>query len=417
MTVPKPSGCEVQEIDLDKLRIKRGPLLPSTAATQPRNIRWGWIAAAGLVVVVIGWRLLNPGATPVETTVAVTAFPSQEFSLLNATGYVVAQRKASVASKGTGRLEWLGVVEGTVVKEGQVIARLESADVEAQFGSAHANVQVATAQVNSILAELADAELALGRTEELRPRGMVSQAALDDAKSRLVRARAAVASARASLAAAQANERYAQVSVESTRIRAPFDGVILSKTANVGDVVTALASAADSKGAVVVMADMSTLEVEADVSESSIASIRVGQPCEIQLDAIPDRRFQGVVSRIVPTVDRAKATVMTKIRFTESDPRILPEMSAKASFLSQAVSKEMQKPVLAVSPEALVTRDGKTSVLVVHEGTLKEIPVKVGKNIGDVVIITGPLKTGDVLVRKPASSLRDGDSVIPRQAS
>lgn len=400
----------MQNIDLDKLKIQRGPML----AVAPENRRWRWLAAAAVVVVLGGWRLARPAAADVDTTVAVTAFPSQEFSLLNATGYVVAQRKASVASKATGRLEWLGVVEGTHVRTGEVIARLESADVEAQLGNARANVQVATAQVNSVMAELADAEVGLGRVEELRR--MVSQSTLDEATSRLVRAKAAVASARASLAAAEANERYAAVAVESTRIRAPFDGVILSKTANVGDVVTALASAADSKGAVVVMADMSTLEVEADVSESSISSIKVDQPCEIQLDAIPDRRFRGVVSRIVPTVDRAKATVMTKIRFTETDARVLPEMSAKVSFLSRAVTAEMQKPVMAVNPEALLRRDGKTSVFVVRDNSVTEVPVTPGKTFGDVIAVSGALKAGDVLVRKPAASLQTGDTVKARQA-
>lgn len=402
----------MQNIDLDKLRIKRSPLMPMNTGHSRRK----WMVGGAVVAVLAIWLALRPGTADVETTVAVTAFPSQEFSLLNATGYVVAQRKASVASKGTGRLEWLGVVEGTRVTKDQVIARLESADVEAQLGNARANVQVANAQVNTAMAELADGELALSRNMELRPKGMISQAALDETKSRVVRARAGVASARASLAAAEATARYAAVGVESTRIRAPFDGVILSKTANVGDVVTALASAADSKGAVVVMADMSTLEVEADVSEASIASIKVGQPCEIQLDAIPEKRFRGVVSRIVPTVDRAKATVMTKIRFVDNDPRILPEMSAKASFLSQDITPEMQKPTLAVSPDAVVTRDGKSSVFLVKDGIVRAITVTPGHKIGEVMEVKGDIKAGDVLVRRPPDSMSDGDRVNTRQA-
>ena len=130
--------------------------------------------------------------------------------------------------------------------------------------------------------------------------------------------------------------------------------MILSKSANVGDLVTPFSSAADSKGAVVSMADMSTLEVEADVSESSLAKIKVGQPAEIVLDALPDTRFRGRISRMVPTVDRAKATVMTKVKFDEIDPRMLPEMSAKVSFLSQDVTPEQQKPLVAVQPDAIV---------------------------------------------------------------
>ena len=139
---------------------------------------------------------------------------------------------------------------------------------------------------------------------------------------------------KASIAVAQANLRVAQVAVDQTLIRAPFDGVVLTKNANVGDVITPFSSAPDAKGAVVTMADMTTLEVEADVSESNLSKVRIGQPCEIQLDALPDQRFRGVVSRTVPTVDRAKATVMVKIRFVDTDPRVLPEMSAKVAFLS-----------------------------------------------------------------------------------
>src|SRR4029078_3148129 len=141
-----------------------------------------------------------------------------------------------------------------------------------------------------------------------------------------------------------------------TQVRAPFAGVVLTKNANVGDIVTPFSSAADSKGAVVTMADMSTLEVEADVSESSLEKVKAGQPCEIVLDALPDGRFRGTISRMVPTVDRAKATVMTKVRFNELDPRVLPEMSAKVSFLSRAIGAEDQRPLAAVNPDAIVER-------------------------------------------------------------
>ena len=168
----------------------------------------------------------------------------------------------------------------------------------------------------------------------------MAQAALDAAKMRADRAVAGIASAKAAIAVAEANARNAQVAVDYTLIRAPFDGVIVSKAANVGDMVTPFSSAVDSKGAVVSMADMSTLEVEADVSESSLAKVSVGQPCEITLDALPDTRFRGRISRMVPTVDRAKATVMTKVRFDAIDPRILPDMSAKVSFLTQEVTAE-----------------------------------------------------------------------------
>jgi RND family efflux transporter MFP subunit len=201
------------------------------------------------------------------------------------------------------------------------------------------------------------------------------------------------------------------VSVDYTIIRAPFDGVILSKSANVGDLVTPFSNAADSKGAVVSMADMSTLEVEADVAESSLSKVKVGQPAEIVLDALPDTRFRGRISRMVPTIDRAKATVMTKVKFDEIDPRILPEMSAKVSFLSQDVTSEQQKPLLAVHGDALAQRDGKTVVFVVRDGKAVAVPVTPGPKVSDLTSITGAVKAGEKVVAKPPEGLAS-DSLV-----
>jgi multidrug efflux pump subunit AcrA (membrane-fusion protein) len=153
------------------------------------------------------------------------------------------------------------------------------------------------------------------------------------------------------------------------------------------------------------MADMSTLEVEADVSESSLSRIKVGQPCEITLDALPDARFRGRISRIVPTVDRAKATVMTKVRFDAIDPRILPEMSAKVSFLAQEVTAEQQKPLLAVSADALANRNGRMVLWAVRDGKAVEVPVSVGARIGELAAIAGDVRSGEKVVSKPAAGL------------
>jgi multidrug efflux pump subunit AcrA (membrane-fusion protein) len=177
--------------------------------------------------------------------------------------------------------------------------------------------------------------------------------------------------------------------------------------------VTPFSSATDSKGAVVSMADMSTLEVEADVSESSLSRIYVGQPAEIVLDALPDARFRGHISRMVPTVDRAKATVTTKVSFDRIDPRILPEMSAKVSFLSQDVTPEQQQPVLAVAPDTLAEREGRTVVFAIREGRAVAVPVSTGKKIGDQVVIEGELKSGERLVDKPDVALQSGTPVRP----
>jgi len=391
--------------DLSKLKIDR-----SLAPIQTRRRRkWWWLVA--LVVLAAGagaWYALNPRSITVQTTPIVTTYPSQQFVVLNSSGYVVAQRKAAISSKASGRLEWLGVAEGSRVKAGDIIARLDARDVAAQFDSAAANIKVALAAIEQAEAENRDASASLARTQDLLKQKFVSQSALDTAKARSERAVAAVASAKASLAVAQANARNAQVAVDYTQIRAPFDGIILSKSANVGDLVTPFSSAADSKGAVVTMADMTTLEVEADVSESSLSKISVGQPAEITLDALPDARFRGTVARIVPTVDRAKATVMTKVRFDAIDPRVLPEMSAKVSFLTQQVTAAQQTPQTAVSADAFAQRDGKTLVFVVRDGKAVGVPVTTGDKIGELTAITGEVKTGEKAVLKPGTDLQTG---------
>ena len=392
--------------DVSRLRIDR----TVAPVVRHRRRRWLWIAAFVLLAAVLGgWYAAQPRVFTVTTTAVVTTHPSQQFVVLNATGYVVAQRKAAIASKATGRLEWLGVAEGSRVKAGEVIARLDNRDVRAQADSAQANVLAARAAVAQAEAEERDALQALRRNEELLAKNFVSAASVDTARARLDRATAGVGSARAGVGAAEAALRNALVAVDYTQIRAPFDGVILSKSANVGDLVTPFSSAADSKGAVVTMADMSTLEVEADVSESSLSKVSVGQPAEITLDALPDVRFRGRISRMVPTVDRAKATVMTKVQFETIDPRVLPEMSAKVAFLSQEVSPAQQRPLLAVNPDAVVERDGRKVLLVVKDGgRVVEVAVTTGEKIGDLVVVTGDVRSGDKAVVKPVPELKAG---------
>jgi RND family efflux transporter MFP subunit len=397
MTAPTP--------DLTKLRIDRDV----APIRRRRRRRWIVLAIVALLVVAAAaWFLLQPRAATVQTTPIVTTHPSQQYVVLNATGYVVAQRKAAISSKATGRLEWLGVAEGSRVKEGDVIARIDNRDVVAQAQSAQAAVRSAQAMVRQAEVERENAQVEYRRNQDLVEKNFISRSALDTSKARLDRAAAGVASAQANLNAAVANARNAQVSVDYTEIRAPFDGVILSKSANVGDLVTPFSNATDSKGAVVSMADMSTLEVEADVSESSLAKVHVGQPAEIVLDALPDVRFRGHISRMVPTVDRAKATVMTKVKFDEIDPRVLPEMSAKVSFLSQEVTPEQQKPLLAVNPDAIVQQDGRSIVFVVRDGHAVAVSVTTGVKVGDVTAISGNVKSGEKAVAKPAPSLASG---------
>jgi RND family efflux transporter MFP subunit len=410
---PSPSS-------LNALRIDRSA--PAARARRP----WGWIVAGGVLLAggVAWW--LAPKPVAVQTTAVVTATASQQHVLLTASGYVVAQRRAAVASKATGRLVALNVREGSVVREGELIARIDDSDVQAAIVAAEATVRQAEAGVRQAEVELANARAELGRSQGLQAQGFISPQAVDVVQTRAQGAQAAVAAARASLAAAQAQVKVQQVARSFTDIRAPFDGVVLVKNANVGDIITPLSSAAGTQGAVVTMADMTTLEVEADVSEGSLSKAQIGQPVEIALDALPGVRFIGEVGSIVPTVDRAKATVTTKVRFKQLDPRVLPEMSAKVAFLSQPITQADLQPLLAVPPGALAQHEGQAVVWqVVTDAsdatlqTVRPVPVKAGRTLGEVREITpvkaGALKAGDKLVAQPDARLQPGTRVRPAQ--
>ena len=381
---------------------------------------WVWLLAAAVIALVAGFVSRQGRPVAVEIATVALAYPSQAIAVLNATGRVSAARRASVSSKATGRLEWHGVQEGQRVTEGEVIARLESRDVGAAREQAAAGVKVAEANLVQGQAELADADAALKRARELARMDFVSEASVDTAEARFNKLKAAIETLRAQIAVAQANLRAATVNVEQTLIRAPFAGIVLTKNANVGDILTPFSSASGTTGAVVTMADMSTLEVEADVSESSIAKIKVGQPAEIQLDAFPDLRLAGSVSRIVPTVDRSKATLLVKVKFDETDARVLPDMSAKIAFLSRALEAGERKPVPALRPEAVVTQDGREVVYVVAAGQgdgkdggkVTRTAVKMGNALGDLRRIEG-LAPGTQVVIAPPKDLADGAVVTP----
>jgi len=392
--------------DLSRLRIDR---VTPQAAQRRRGRRWWWLAAPALLAAVF-WTVGRGSAVPVEVTSVSQAFPSQAYTLLNATGYVVAQRKAAVASKATGRLEWLNVREGSRVRAGEVLARLESGDVTAQMRQAAAGVDVARANLVQGEAELRDAVRALERSRDLLAKKFVSPAAHDAVVARHDKAQAAISGLKASIAVAQANLRAAEVAVDQTLIRAPFDGVVLTKNANVGDVITPFSSALGSQAAVVTMADMSTLEVEADVSEANLAKVAVGQHCEIQLDALPGQRFRGMVHRTVPTVDRAKATVLVKVRFVDADPRILPEMSAKVAFLGKEVPDTERAARTVVQPAAVVERGGVSVLFTVKDGKALQVAVKRGMVIGELVEVGG-VAAGDTVILRPPDKLRDGMAV------
>lgn len=373
--------------------------------------RWfpkpGWIAAVMVLAAggyYFGWR---ERPVTVSAATVTTYFPAQAYTLLNATGYVIPQTKADIASKATGRLERLELEEGSSVKAGQVIARLESQDMVAALSQATANVGVARTELAKAGADLKEANFALNRARQLLTQKYVSRELYDAAVARQAKAVASVESARAQIAAAEAARRAAEVAVAYTLIRAPFDGVILKKHADVGDVVAPFASS-QSKGSVVSMADLRTLEVEADVSESNIHKVTEHQPCDIQLDAIPKVRFPGEVHRIMPTVDKSKATVQVKVRFLALDARILPDMSAKVAFLSKELSPEQRQPVTAVAAAALVRRDGGLSAWRIDAGRISRVDVVAGATLADMIVVQHGLQPNDRVVLNPSDHLKDG---------
>ncbi len=394
--------------DLSSLKIDK------TAGTfrRKQKIPKAVLAAIGAVIILLAVILLFRGrSVAVDTVVVSRVYPSQTFTLLNASGYVVAQRKAAVSSKATGRLEWLGVEEGSKVKKDEVIARLEDRDVIANREQAAANLENAKATLAQARAEYDDASVNFTRSKDLLAKGFISQMDFDAASARFKRAEAGVSGAQSAINAAQAALRSAEVAVEYTRIRAPFDAVVLTKDADVGDIVTPFGAAVNAKADVVTVADMTSLQVEADVSESNLEKVKKGQPCEIQLDALPDTRFRGQVHMIVPTADRSKASVMVKVRFTDRDPRVLPEMSARVAFLERQVAKNEEAPKTAVNPSAVVERDGKKAVFLVKDDTVLLTPVTTGERMGDLVEIREGAKPGDKVVANPPAKLKNGARV------
>jgi RND family efflux transporter MFP subunit len=380
--------------DLSKLKIEKTAVSP---AGRRRLTKKHYIAAAVVALILLGILIATGALAPSVKTEVVTVtqmYPSQSFTLLNASGYVVAQRKAAVAAKITGRLVELKVEEGSRIQKGQIIARLEAEDAAAARDQAAAALEQAKA-------ERTEAQLQFDRAKGLMKEEFIAKAEYDATEARYKKAVAGVA-------AANANLQAAQVSVDYSLLRAPFDAVVLTKNADIGDIVSPLSAATSAKAAVVTIADMGSLQVEVDVSESNIEKVKIGAPCEILLDALPDRRFRGVVHMIVPTADRTKASVMVKVKFEEIDSRVLPEMSAKVAFLQRQLTTEDEKPRIVVRPSSVLAAGEKKSVLIVREGRAVEVPIVLGTRLGDYVEVTSGLKAGDKIVAKPGGSVRDG---------
>lgn len=348
----------------------------------------------------MGWQAIFAKAIPVDLVQASLRSPSEQLSILTASGYVVAPRKAAVASKATGLMVQLNVKEGDRVKQDQILARLEDNDIRALLSEAEAGLALS-------LADSQEATNNLNRQKRLTEKG--TNAEID-----LERAESAVSRVLASIAMARARVEGAKVALENTIIRAPFDGTVLTKNADVGEIVAPFSAGASARAAVVTIADLGSLQVEADVSESNIQKITLDAPCEIRLDAYPAVSYPGYVASIIPTADRSKGTVLVKIGFKETtDSRVLPEMSSKVTFLKESGSEQAQvRPaVLTVPDGSIVSRDGRSVVFRVEGEKAVEISVQPGDKFNGFTEIRNGLKAGDSIVRTVSTDLANGVKV------
>lgn len=400
-------SIEAKSVDLSALKINR-----DIKTTSNGNKKYIYIGL--FLLIMIGyWYIKQNTAISVKTIQIIENSGIGQDAVLTGQGYVVAQVKAAISSKATGRLQELFVIEGDKVQKGMIIGRIESNDVQANLNQQKAQIAVLNASLANAQAELEDAHSAYIRQQSLLQNKVGTQSEFDASQGRWKRALAQVSAAQAQINAQQAAIASAQVLVENTIIRAPFDGTVLSKNANVGEVITALGAAAGSRGAVVTLADMSSLEVEADVSESSLSKILPNMPVEISVSAIADKKYKGFVNKIIPTADRGKGTVQIKIRFNEIDERVLPEMGAKVNFLRQTNSNEVQEPAKILIPtSSILTVNGKKTVFIVGAGSkATEQIIKTGAIFGEFTEVKQGLMPGTSLIISSIEKLSSGSSI------
>jgi RND family efflux transporter MFP subunit len=387
----------MSEPDLSSLRIDRdaAPARQGSGAKRPLLIG----AAALAVIAVLVFFLLPKDMSVRAALVETTGGGSAAQGGISANGYVVARTKASVSARLPGRLEYLGVTEGTRVRKGEIVARIESADFEAGLAAARATQ-------NQYEAELTQARRELDRARRLRAENVLSASDLEDAGTRFQVAEARLASGRAQAALAAAN-------LENTRIRAPFDGTVLRKDAEVGEMVApSSAGGGLTRTAIATIADLATLEVEVDVNEAYIAQIGDTQATRITLDAYPDTSFSGRVRQVVPTADRQKATVQVKVSILDRDPRILPEMGAKVVFVREGDGPAQSAPRRVRVPASAVTGGADApAVWVVIDERVSKVAVELGPASGDRVEIRRGLQGGERIVIEPPAGLEEGMKV------
>jgi HlyD family secretion protein len=382
-----------------------------------------WLAGAAIVVIVAVVAVFRPGSAVavqvVTATVGEGAGPGASGTTVGvvANGYVVARTKAAVSAKIPGRLASLRVSEGSFVRQGDVIARLENADYAAAVAEADAQLATARATLIEVQADRDQLQRDDARLRDVRAQhpNLVSQQDVETADSRLQQGAARADAQTARVEAAVASRRLAVANLDNTIIRAPFTGTVLRKEAEVGEVVAPSVGGGLTRGAVVTMADLETLEVEVDVNEAYIARVRGDQSARITLDAYPDTAFRGRVRQVVPTADRQRATVQVKVAILDHDPRILPEMGAKVEFLdSVSVADRAGGSRRILVPAAVVRNEnGRSIVWVVRSGRLERRDVDAGPVSGNLREIRSGLAGGEQLLSGGLESPREGLRVQP----
>ena len=386
--------------------------------------RWPWIMVALVIVLLLvgaaGWFWLGHRAVPVQVAQAVAVSADSEAgAVLQATGYVTARRQATVSAQITGTLTAVLIEEGDHVTRGQVLARLDDSAWKAALQAAHAQAAAAHALVAQYRVQLAQNERDATREQQLAAQGLVPKQTAEQARTRLDSTRAQLASQQKQAAAADAQAAQAQVNFDYTVVRAPFSGVVTTKDAQVGEIISPLSAGGGfTRTGVGTIVDMDSLEVDVDVNEAYIGCVKPEMPAEAVLDAYPDWKIPAHVIAIVPTADRGKATIKVRVALEKKDARIVPDMGVRVSFLEQApkaADRATPQGVL-VPATAIVPRDGHSVVFVLDGERVRQRKVTpASQTYGDLRLLPATVKPGESVVVSPPAELHDGSDVQIRK--
>ena len=391
---------------LEGLRINRAEGPRRSALPGPTVL--ALVVGLAVVSAAVWWWLTRPQPVPVRTVQVREAAAGGQTTLLNASGYVTARRDATVSSKVTGKILEVLVEEGTRVEAGQVLARVDSSNAEASLQLAQAQLGASRVSLAETNANLALAELALRRQSDLHAKNIVSQSDLDRAEADAQALRGRHERELAEIAVAERQVNVWQLQLDDTVIRAPFAGVVTSKNAQPGEMISPMSSGGFTRTGVCTLVDMSSLEIEIDVSESYINRVVAGQPVEATLDSYPDWRIPAHVIAIIPSADRQKATVKVRVGFEKLDPRILPDMGVKVAFQNSEPTPSTTTRSVLIPRAALHQRDGKDLVWVAQNGRVTLRAVKPGGKSGDDIAILAGLAGGESVVVDGPDTLTDG---------